>query len=133
MAREIYDEVLEAQALAPKAYTATTNGGSVDCAGFESAMVLVEVGTVTDGSHAIALQDSPDGTTFTNVDPSLILGAQPTLTATSSNSVAAFAYIGVQRFLRVVSAVTGATTGGVYSASIIRGHSRHMSTRTVQP
>lgn len=110
-----------------------TNGTSVDTAGFESATIFVDAGVITDGSHVISLQDSPDNTTWTNTTS--LLGSAPTLTTGAGNggsAVASFGYIGGQRYIRVVSTVSGATTGGIYGASVALSHARHDDVQTAQ-
>jgi hypothetical protein len=59
--RELYNHVLEALSLAPAArVNGTATGSTVDLLGYESALVLISTGVITDGSHAITLEDSND-------------------------------------------------------------------------
>lgn len=102
-----------------------TNGASVDRAGFFGVMAVIQAGVITDGSHAFVLQDSADGSVFANVAAADQQGPSPTLTSANSNTVHRIGYLGTRRFLRVVSTGTGATTGGVFGASIVRGGPRH--------
>ncbi|MGZ6361773.1 MAG: hypothetical protein ACXWP0_08820 [Ktedonobacterales bacterium] len=142
MPRELYDSVLEAPSINPAAYTnAGATGGNVDLAGYESALVVVTTGTITDGTHTLVLQEADDNGsgapgTFAAVAASDMLGSIPgplVTGGTFNNKAFAFAYIGLKRWLRVTSSATGSTTGGIYSAAVVRGHTRHASTRTAQP
>jgi hypothetical protein len=103
---------------APAARTASANGTAVDLAGFNASLILINAGTITDGTHTPKLQESDDNSTFTDVDSSDLLGSFAALT---SNSIQKVGYIGNKRYLRAVVTVSGATTGGVYAATIVRG------------
>ena len=119
---DLYSNISVAQSLAPAARTASANGSSVDLAGFHGAMVVVATGTITDGTHAIEVQESDDGSTWSAVADSDLQGTEPS--ALASNTVYRIGYLGTKRYLRVVATVSGATTGGVYGAWIVRGHPR---------
>lgn len=130
MRRTVYNHVRAVATLAIAAHAATANGTSVDRAlsgasgtdeWFQSAMLLVHTGTVTDGSHAIKLQDSDDNTTWTDVASADLQGELPTVTSTDDDTVFEVGYIGHKRYLRAVTTVTGATSGGTYGASILIG------------
>lgn len=109
--------------LAPAVYTATTNGAGVDLRGSDSAMIAVHSGAYTDGSHVVTLQESDDDSTYTDVADADIQGAEPTIDAAGdANSVFQFGYIGTSRYVRVITTVTGATSGAAYAACVVRGH-----------
>lgn len=131
--RELYNHVLEATSLTPAARSANTavNGTGVDLLGFESALILVTAGVITDGTHTIKLQESADNSTFTDVAAGDQLGTPPgPLTSGVGGSASAcWAYVGSKRYIRVVATTAGATTGGVFAASVLRGHARHGGTR----
>jgi hypothetical protein len=115
-----------AQSLAPAARTASANGSSVDLQGAENALVIVECGALTDGTHTPSVQESDaSGSGFTNVAAGDLIGA---LAACSANAVQAVEYKGAKRYIRVVMTVAGATTGAVSSAVVARGGLRHVGT-----
>lgn len=122
------------QSLAAATRTATANGTGVDTAGFESVTILIDAGVITDGSHVLSLQDSPDNSTWTNT--TALLGAAPTLATGAGNGGSAsqsFGYSGGQRYIRVVSTVSGSpATGGVYGATVLLSHARHNDVQTTQ-
>ena len=107
--------------LAPAARTASANGSGVDLANFASATVAFVVGTITDGTHTPSVEESDDNSTFTAVAAADLIG---TLAALASNTNQRVGYRGSKRYLRAVSTVAGATTGGVYAAVVIRGDAR---------
>jgi hypothetical protein len=107
----------QAASLAPQARTASANGASADLAGYRGAICLWTVGTITDGVATPKLQESNDNSTFTDVVAADLEGTFAAL-ATGVNQ--AVGYKGRQRYIRAVVTVTGATTGGIYGAAILR-------------
>ncbi len=139
--RSLFDDTLEASSINPAAYiNAGATGASVDLRGFRSALVLVSTGVITDGTHTLVVQESADDgngnpTTWAAVAATDLVGSIPgplVTGGTFNNKVFAFAYVGNKEWLRVTSSATGATTGGIYAASVLRGHPRHASTRNAQ-
>ena len=113
------------QSLAPASRTANANGAAVDLQGYEGALILISTGAITDGTHTFEVQESDDGTTFTAVANSDLIGTEPAVGATNDNTDYKIGYIGSKRYVRVVVTVAGATNGGVYGAWVIRGYPRH--------
>lgn len=107
--------------LAPAARTATVNGTGVDLANRDAATVVFQVGTITDGTHTPKVQESADNSSFTDVAAADLVG---TLAALASNVNQKVGYIGTKQYIRAVSTVAGASTGGVYGAIVIRGASK---------
>jgi hypothetical protein len=100
--------------------TATTNGSSADLQAFDAATIVFHAGTITDGTHTPKVQDSSDDSTWTDVAAADLVG---TLANITSNSLQRVGYIGSKRYVRAVVTVSSASTGGSYTASVIRGHS----------
>lgn len=119
-------ETLYNQALARLALTSgtrtngTVNGTTVDTGvfgnDFRAVLFVVQTGTITDGSHAVTVQDSTDGSTWAAADSSLIQGSLPTIVGANDDSVFDFGYIANRQYVRLVVTTSGATTGGVFSA-----------------
>lgn len=122
---DIESTVSSALSFNPAARTATANGTGVDLQNFMGAMVVVTIGTITDGTHTLKLQDSPDNSAWTDVAAANLSGS---FTALTSGSVAGttqeVSYLGNQRYIRAVTTVSGTTTGGVYGAVVIRAFPR---------
>lgn len=120
--KDLNKELAAAQSLVPAVRTATANGTGVDLQGYGSAMVLWNVGTITDGTHTPTLQESDDNSTFTNVAAADLSGSHAALTSSTLQEIG---YLGRARYLRAVITVTGSpSTGGAYSATIVRGRAR---------
>jgi hypothetical protein len=123
---DLFNNLLVKPTLAIAARTASANGTTVDRgedgSGFGAAMVVVHTGTITDGTHTIEVQDSPDGTTWTAVADQYLQGAEPAIGAADDDKVYEIGYVGIQRYVRATVTVAGATSGGTYGASVILGH-----------
>ena len=105
--------------LAPAARTTTANGTGVALAGFNSVAILFVVGAITDGTHTVKVQESDDNSTYTDVAAGDLIGS---LSALSANTNQKVGYKGSKPYVRAVTTITGSTsTGGVYSAVVIRG------------
>jgi phosphoribosylamine-glycine ligase len=106
----------------------TVNGTTVDLHenkdASRSAMAIVFSGTITDGSHAITLQESDDGSAWSAVAAADLQGSAPTITATDDDKVFELGYAGSKRYLRAVATTSGSTTGGTFGAVILRGFPR---------
>lgn len=123
--RDLKNNVDAAFSLAPAArVNGTANGTVVDLRGYDAAMLLVQFGAYTDGTHTPSLEHSDDGSSFAAV-PAVELSN--TLTAVGSggaNSTQRAGYQGSKRYLRAVMVVTGATTGALSAALVLRGAPR---------
>lgn len=130
--RDIYNGVLVKASLKPIARTdGTVNGAAVDrvdganASMFQDALIVLNTGTVTDGTHTITIQDSDDNSTFATVAAGFLEGdTPPALITTNDETVYETRYTGTKRYLRVVAVTTGATTGGVYSAEVVLANPR---------
>lgn len=129
MKRSLYTNTLAKVSLTAAARTASTDGAAVDrllsAEQFTSSMLVVNVGTVTDGTHAFKLQESPDNSTWADCAAGDLQGSAISVTSATDETVYALGYMGNARYLRAVVTVTGSpSTGGVYSATILlSGHS----------
>lgn len=112
------------------ARTATVTGSTVDRyqSGkmFQAAMVVVQTGTITDGSHVFTIEESDDNSAWGTAPAASIQGTAPTLVTggTFNNKALCFSYIGFKRYIRVKSTVSGTTSGGFYAATVVLGDPR---------
>lgn len=117
--RDIHNEFSVVNSLATVGNrNASANGSGVDLAGYRAAALVISVGAITDGTHTPKLQESDDNSTFTDVAAADLSGTLAALTASTNQEVS---YLGSKRYVRAVMTVAGATTGGMYTAVIIRG------------
>lgn len=99
--------------------TASANGTGVDLQGYDGALVIVAAGTITDGTHTPKVQESDDNSAFTDAAAADLVGTA--LVAITTNSVQKISYVGAKRYIRAATTVSGATTGGMYVAYVVRG------------
>ncbi|OLZ72569.1 hypothetical protein AVW11_04030 [Streptomyces amritsarensis] len=131
MRRSLFNTLVARSTIAPALHAATVTGTTVDLLlhgdAARSAMVVVNAGVVTDGTHTIQVQDSPNGTDWTAVADEFLQGTEPAITSANDDRVHEIGYTGQQRYLRVVSTVTGTpSTGGLYAVDVLLGWPRRM-------
>jgi hypothetical protein len=112
----------------------TVNGvNSLDLGGFDGAVVVVHTGVITDGSHAITVQESDTGTSgFADVAAADLVdddndGAKlPAAITTGAGGSKTFeiGYVGKKRYIRAVITTSGATSGGFIDVVVVRGPAR---------
>jgi hypothetical protein len=78
--KDAYNSLLVKNSLTPAARTASANGTSVDRAAsgslFQDAMVVIPVGTVTDGTHTFEVQHSDDNSSWAAVADAYLQGSE---------------------------------------------------------
>jgi hypothetical protein len=125
--KDLYQELAAATSLTPAARSANTavNGTGVDLQNYGGNVVLIVAGTITDGTHAFKIQDSADNSSFADAAAADVVGSLTSFTsATTAGTVREASYIGAARYIRVVATTSGATTGGLFSAVVVRGRPR---------
>ncbi|MCX4974220.1 hypothetical protein [Streptomyces sp. NBC_00620] len=127
--RDAYSNVTVRETLAIVARTASANGTGVDRylsgAAFQDALVIVHTGTITDGTHAIDVQESDDNTNFTSVAAAELQGTEPSIVAADDNKMFVVGYKGTKRYLRAIVTASGTTSGGIYGASVLLANPRN--------
>lgn len=132
MRQSVYNTCLAQSTIVPAgARTTATTGTTVDrmtdTGGFRSAMVIVHTGTITDGTHTVEVQDSPDNSTWTAVADEYLQGSEPAIGTADDDAVFEIGYVGHERYLRVVITPSGSpATGGIYGAVVVLGWPRTM-------
>lgn len=131
--RDQSTEVAPIISLSNSAKTASTNNGTgVDLVNYESATVVVDFGTWTDGTHKVQIEESANNSTWTTVSAAEIAGSTVSV-ATSvndDNTVYWFGYLGDERYIRVSGYVSGSTSSGaIYSGIVLRGRPRSKPTQ----
>ena len=129
--RDLFRNTLTTQSLAPAIRTnGTGTGSAVDLRGFDSAMIAVNFGAWTDGTHTPSVQQSVDGTTYVPCGTADLDGTFAAVSGTAgANAVQSVGYIGSQRFLQVLMAVNGATSGAASCANVVAGAPRNAPTQ----
>lgn len=127
--KDAYSNITVRETLAIATRTASANGTGVDRylngAAFQDAMLIVHTGTITDGTHAIDVQESDDNSTFTSVAASELQGTEPSIVAADDNKMFVVGYKGTKRYLRAAVTASGTTSGGTYGASFVLANPRN--------
>jgi len=134
--KDLYNKIETTSLLAPVAVTATGTITDIDLQGFNSACILIHIGTdsgtglsATD-YWTFALKDSSDGTTYANVETADMLdltvtsGVVLTVDATDEdNTLYKIGYVGGKRYLELT--YTETTTGSnntLMAIELIKGN-----------
>lgn len=140
--KDMYTMTTPSNTVPPQAVTdGTINGDSIDRKFYESSIILLHIGTYTDGSHEFTLQESDDDSTWTDVDSSEVLGYDTTNDeyfttlddGTRDDTVEHIGYIGVKRYIRMQVVTTGSTTGAVLGLSIVQDYPRYSGASQLTP
>jgi hypothetical protein len=114
-----------AKSVLPLLRTATVNGSSVDLRDCDGALVLLEIGTITDGTFTPKLEESTNDSDWTDVAAADLDGSFTAATSAADDTVQLVGYKGNTRYIRVTYTVTGAPgTGGTVGASILKTKNR---------
>lgn len=97
-------------------------------AGFKSMMFVIQTGTITDGSTAVIIEESDNGTVWTTAATTDVQGPLPAIVATSDNVLFEVGYKGSKRYARLTLTTSGATTGGVFGVVVVLGNPRRFPT-----
>ena len=118
--RDLASNIAVVTSIAPAVLTATAIGTSVDLLGFNSAALVISTGAIAGaGDFAPKLQESDDGTTFTDVAASDVTGTAPA--ALAATSTVELGYKGFKRFIRPVLTLVSGTSIAA-AAVVIRGN-----------
>src|SRR5947209_14281249 len=128
--RDIRLELDPKVTVAPQSIGGAVNGGSVDLQGCEAALVLLDNGAATTPA-TVQIQEAPDnagspGSWTAVADTDLIgLTGNASGVAQTASTIVKVSYVGVQRFIRVV---TSAGTAALFSAAVLCGYLLHSCT-----
>lgn len=125
MPKDQVKEISVVSTLLPNVRDTTASGATVDLAGFNSATFVFHVGTITDGTFTPDLEDSPNGTDWTNIDSAYLSGSFVAGASDADDTIQEVGYVGAQRYVRANIVVTGSpATGGAVGISVVRGNPR---------
>lgn len=118
--RDIVNNIGVVSAIAPAVLTATTSPAGIDLLGFNSAAVVIATGAIVGAAVFVPkLQESVDGTAYTDVAAADLIGAFPaSLAAASTYKVG---YRGNARFVKPVLTLSSGTSIAA-SVTVIKGH-----------
>lgn len=120
--RSVYDAIKALFTIRPVTATATTTGSAVDTKGYNSAAVILEVGTVsgTTPTLDVKLQEcATSGGTYTDVSGAVFTQ----VIATGSSQILRIEDLGVtrKRYLKAVGTIAGTTPSFAFGVEILLG------------
>lgn len=120
--RSVYDAIKALFTIRPVTATATTTGSAVDTKGYNSAAVILEVGTVsgTTPTLDVKLQEcATSGGTYTDVSGAVFTQ----VTATGNSQILRIEDLGVtrKRYLKAVGTIAGTTPSFAFGVEILLG------------
>jgi hypothetical protein len=111
--------------------TGTVTGEIIDTKGYEGAMFVLTSGTITDGAFVVTINHGNDSglsdTATVDADETLEAGSA-NFADTDDDTTKSIAYIGKKRYIQLNIVATGATTGGPFSASVVKTQAHHQPT-----
>lgn len=137
MMHNLFDSTAVAPTILPIVGNNTTEGTgtAVDLRGYESALLIVELGlsgdTLSGGVNIQpAMQESDDGSAWNTVAAIDMEGSFPLVDSAPEDELVYVAgYKGSKRFIRALLTFTGTHTNGTpMSAVVVRGRPRHVGT-----
>lgn len=117
--RDLASVIAVRESIRPAVHAATVTGETVDTRGFNSAAAVLTVGAIaSSGNVTPKLQDSPNGSDWTDVAAADLQGSFPAALVT--NSVVKVGYLGDARYLRAVGTLNSGTSVA-FAAVIVLG------------
>lgn len=128
--RDLVNNIKITQAIGPQAILAgngTLTGATLDTQGFESAVVAVFSGVITDGTGTPTVfeGDAANMSDEAAVAAADLIGAFTAFAAADDNATKKVGYRGSKRYIRVKLVGAGQTTGGFYGAAYVQGNARN--------
>jgi len=107
--RDLKNNIATVSTLVPSVASASADGASVDARGYETVTALVHTGAIVGaGNFTLKLQDSANGTDWSDVPSAGLLGAFEAVS--TANSVTVVGYIGGKRYVRAVATKNSGTS-----------------------
>ena len=137
MTKDTFHNIKQEVALNPQtiATDTTTVGSIIDTQDWESLVVGLISGTVTDGDYTLLLEDGDDSalSDASVVADEFLLGTEAgaSLTEdTDDGKMTKLGYLGCKRYVRVSVVSTNTSTGGIVGAYSILSHGRYVPDST---
>ena len=125
MRRDTYSNFAAVPAVASGSKSTAADGGAIDLTGFQSALFVVNTGTVTgDGDFSFKVQESDTDQPgdFADAAAGDVIGAAPdTMAAASAYKIG---YRGSKRYVRLAVTKTGGTSIQMGAVALL-GHPHH--------
>jgi hypothetical protein len=96
-----------------------TNGNTIDLKGYHSGMFVLRVGTLTDGTYTLGIEESSDGSTWADIDSSRVIGTAVALDAANEHD--ALGFVTEKRYARMTVTAASTTSGADITGLVVIG------------
>lgn len=118
--RDLASNIGVVPALAPAVQSAAANGLTVDRKGFEKVTFIVNTGAIAgDGDFSFKVQDSDDGTNWTDAPAKYLIGEAPA--ELEADSAYKIGYWGHKRYQRLALTKAGGTSIALGAVAVLAG------------
>lgn len=107
----------------PQTVTGDITGNQIDVTGFRSIAIVAIVGSVTDGTHVLTVQESDNGSDWSDIPAEEIDGNLDDITSSNAGNQKVNLMTS-KKYIRVNVAASGVTSGGDYAVAVVKGNSR---------
>lgn len=124
--RDLVGHVIPATTIDPDDYTSTVTGAIIDLQGYDSMMVALFVGTLTDGTHVPKLVHGNESN-LSDVADVAAIDLDGSFANLASDTNQYVGYLGNKRYCRVVNTITGGPGTGVQLCAAILRNKANLS------
>ncbi|CAH1653507.1 Flagellar hook-associated protein flgK [Hyphomicrobiales bacterium] len=116
--RDLIHNIAALPAIAPAVQSAAVDGAAMDLKGFNRVAFVINTGAIAgSGDFGVKVQESDDGSAFTDAAASAVLGAVPaTLAATTAYKLG---YVGFKQYARLSLTKAGGTSIALSALAIL--------------
>lgn len=102
-----------------------TNGATINKAGFKALLFVIYSQTLTDGAYAIKVQESDNGSAWSDASSDFVLGFGLSFALADDDTIKRIGYKGSKQYARIVVTSSATTTGGLFSAMAVLSSPDH--------
>lgn len=118
--RDLKNNLVVAQSVAPATKTATAQGSGVDLQGAKSAMVVFNPGTIASGSWTASVEESDTGDTSPDTYTAVAAAdLEGTPGALATNTIQKIGYKGTKRYIRGVATTASSPASMPLSIEVV--------------
>jgi len=121
MMKDIAERIAVENTIDPQTVTADVTGNQVDVTGFRSIAIVAVVGSVTDGTHTLTVQESDDGSNWSDIPADELDGSFDDITSSNTGNQKVNLKTS-KKYIRINVTASGTTSGGDYGVVVVKGN-----------
>lgn len=121
MMKDIAERLGFENTIDPQNNTGDVTGNQVDVSGFRSIAIALQVGAVTDGTHSFTIQESDDGSNWSDIPAEELDGSLDDVD-TDNDGNQKVNLMTSKKYIRVNVSASGTTDGADYAVVIVQGN-----------